>query len=79
MQHKYGSTKLTRDNSILTSRFGGGYYMIQCSCGLFGVGKTRSAAMDHINHLHDRHCSTLLFFDPSYLNLEESNEFDIAS
>lgn len=78
MQHKYQPTRLTKDNSILTSRFSGHYYKIQCSCGLFGVGITPSAAMEHINQLHEGHHATLLFFNTSYLNLEESFELEIA-
>ena len=42
---------------------GGEYFVIRCSCGLFGVGKTRSEAMEHVNDLHERQTATLLFLD----------------
>lgn len=71
MQHRYEPTKKTCQNSIFASRFGGEYFMIQCSCGLMGVGKTPSAAMDHINALHERHQPTLLFFNMAYMDLKK--------
>lgn len=77
MQHRYEPVKLTNENSIILSRFGGQYYKIQCSCGLYGVGNTPSEAMEHINNLHEGN-STLLFFDFNYLNLDDPTEFEIA-
>lgn len=77
MKHNYlPATRKTTQNSLIAGKFGGEYHKIQCSCGLFGCGRTAVEAMEHLNQLHETKTdkySTLLFIDLSVVcsRLEE--------
>jgi len=76
MPHRYQPIKKSNQNSILVSRFSGEeYHLIQCFCGLFGVGATPCEAMNHTNWLHETKQPTLLFFNVACLNLEENYDY----
>ncbi len=79
-QHNYYPPKKSCHNPFITSKFGCEYFKVQCSCGLFGVGRTAVEAMEHLNKLHETVVKkpTLLFIDLDMV-CSQLNELDSAA